>query len=310
MCPEALMPGSHGHTFGQDRISPGEARTRIVVVLTLLMMAAEIAAGWAFGSMALLADGLHMASHAVALSVSAFAYAYARRHASDARYSFGTGKVNALGGYSGAVLLATVAVLMVWGSVGRLIHPVDIRFDQAILVAALGLIVNGLCAYILGRRGPEEAGHAHEPAGAGEDAHPHAHAGGHGHDHNLRSAYLHVLADALTSVLAIVALFAAKYLALAWADPAMGLVGAALFFLPLITVLGRRLLQRDTEDPFYDALVGVLLAGLVEALFESWPYSVGNSQTFPFWVGVMLLIRLGRIRPTAAPADRIPGAKI
>ncbi len=257
MCPEALMPGSHSHTFGQDRISPGEARTRIVVVLTLLMMAAEIAAGWAFGSMALLADGLHMASHAVALSVSAFAYAYARRHASDARYSFGTGKVNALGGYSGAVLLATVAVLMVWGSVGRLVHPVDIRFDQAILVAALGLIVNGLCAYILGRRGPEEAGHAHEPAGAGEDAHPHAHAGGHGHDHNLRSAYLHVLADALTSVLAIVALFAAKYLALAWADPAMGLVGAALvarWSLGLLRSAGRVLLDRQGPEDLAGAI--------------------------------------------------------
>jgi cation diffusion facilitator family transporter len=177
------------------------------------MMVVEIAAGIIFGSMALLADGLHMASHAVALSVNAFAYIYARRHAHDSRYSFGTGKVNALGGFSGAVLLAVFALLMAWESFDRLIQPVEIIFNQAILVAVLGLLVNGISVFILGADdSPDDDGHTH----------------GHHHDHNLKSAYLHVMADALTSVLAIVALLAAKYIGFIWMDPAMGIVGAIL----------------------------------------------------------------------------------
>ncbi len=203
----------HTHTFGQGRRRPGERRTIFVIALTGSVMAVEIAAGLVFGSMALLADGLHMASHAVALSVNAFAYVYARRHADDRRYSFGTGKINTLGGFSGAVLLAVFAFLMTWKSLGRLANPVEIIFNQAILVAVLGLLVNGLSIFILG---------AHESSDHADDAPEHH------HDHNLRSAYLHVMADALTSVLAIVALLAAKYLGLMWMDPAMGIVGAVL----------------------------------------------------------------------------------
>ncbi|MGE5527898.1 MAG: CDF family Co(II)/Ni(II) efflux transporter DmeF, partial [Patescibacteria group bacterium] len=149
---------------------------------------------------------------AVALSVNAFAYIYARRHAHDRRYSFGTGKINTLGGFSGAVLLAVFALLMAWESFGRLIQPVQIIFDQAILVALLGLLVNGISVFILGDEASDDDDHTHA-------YHP---------DHNLKSAYLHVMADALTSVLAIIALLAAKYLGFIWMDPAMGIVGALL----------------------------------------------------------------------------------
>lgn len=210
----------HSHAFGQDRKRPGEARTVLVIAITGAMMVVEIATGIAFGSMALLADGLHMASHASALSINVFAYVYARRHAHDDRFSFGTGKVNALGGFSGAVLLAVFAVMMAVESLGRLVNPVSIAFNQAIGVAGVGLVVNGLSMVILN--------HKSDHHGHGRHAHadePHGH---HHHDHNLRSAYLHVLADALTSLLAIFALLAAKYFGLIWMDPLMGIVGAIL----------------------------------------------------------------------------------
>jgi len=207
---------NHSHSFGQDRKRPGESRTIIVIVVTAAMMVVEIATGILFGSMALLADGLHMASHAAALSINVFAYIYARRHAHDERFSFGTGKVNALGGFSGAVLLAVFAVMMAVESVVRLFNPVAIAFNQAIFVAIIGLVVNGMSMLILGRR--DDSGHGHD--------HGHDHRHQHHHDHNLRSAYLHVLADALTSFLAIFALLAAKYFGLIWMDPLMGIVGA------------------------------------------------------------------------------------
>jgi cation diffusion facilitator family transporter len=185
------------------------------------MMVVEIATGMLFGSMALLADGLHMASHAAALSISAFAYIYARRHAHDERFSFGTGKVNALGGFSGAVLLAVFAMLMAVESLVRLVNPVAIAFNQAIVVAVIGLVVNGLSMFILNHSDDShrDGGHAHDE----HHDHDHHHLQ---HDHNLRSAYLHVLADALTSFLAIFALLAAKYFGLVWMDPLMGIIGA------------------------------------------------------------------------------------
>jgi cation diffusion facilitator family transporter len=208
----------HSHTFGQDRRRPGEQRTIIVIALTASMMVVEITAGVAFGSMALLADGLHMASHAVALSVNAFAYIYARRHAQDSRYSFGTGKVNALGGFTGAVLLAVFALMMSWESIERVANPIEIAFNQAILVAILGLIVNAASVFILG--------FPHGDRRDGEHKYRHSHH----HDHNLRSAYLHVLADAVTSLLAIFALLMARYSGFIWMDPLMGIVGAVLIF--------------------------------------------------------------------------------
>jgi cation diffusion facilitator family transporter len=221
----------HSHAFGQDRKRPGEARTLAVIAITATMMIVEICAGIVFGSMALLADGLHMGSHASALGIAAFAYIYARRHAHDARFSFGTGKVNALGGFTGAVLLAVFALIMAWESVWRLAQPVPIAFNQAILVAVLGLIVNGISMLVL----DHDESHDHHGHGHGHDHDDHAHDDDHhhhhhesGHDHNLRAAYFHVLADALTSLLAIFALLAAKYFGAIWMDPVMGIVGAVL----------------------------------------------------------------------------------
>ncbi|MCX6349102.1 MAG: CDF family Co(II)/Ni(II) efflux transporter DmeF [Candidatus Aureabacteria bacterium] len=208
----------HAHTFGQDRRRPGELRTIIAIALTGSMMAVEIAAGIVFGSMALLADGLHMTSHTVALGLNAFAYIYARRHAHDRRFSFGTGKINALGGFTGAILLAVFALLMVWGGIARVANPVKIAFNQAIFIAVLGLIVNAATLFILG----------FFPTDRPHEAHGHSH--GHHHDHNLRSAYLHVLADAVTSLLAIFALVLAKYSGFTRIDPLMGIAGAILVF--------------------------------------------------------------------------------
>lgn len=233
---ENLHLWQHAHGFGQEHRHAGERRTIFVIGITVTMMVVEIAAGIVSGSMALLADGLHMASHATALFITVYAYSYARRHADDTRYSFGTGKVNALGGFTGAVLLAVFALMMAWGSVERLIHPVFIAFNQAILVAVIGLIVNGVSVLILGH---EEDRH---------DAHEHP---GHHHDHNLRSAYFHVSADALTSVLAIAALIAAKYFGLVWMDPLMGIGGAMLvckWSLGLLRATGSVLLDRQGSD--------------------------------------------------------------
>lgn len=230
---EHLARWQHSHAFGQDVKRPGERKTVIVIAITATMMVVEIVAGVLYGSMALLADGLHMASHAAALSINVVAYVYARRHAHDPRFSFGTGKVNTLGGFTGAVLLAGFALAMAVESIGRLVAPVPIAFNQAILVAVVGLIVNGVSVLILEHRpsgGEHGRHHDHGHGHAHEHGHAHGHGHGHGdhHDHNLVSAYLHVLADALTSLLAIFALLGAKYFGLLWMDPVMGIVGAVL----------------------------------------------------------------------------------
>ncbi len=237
----------HDHSFGQEKKRTGESRTILVIAITASMMGIEIAAGVAFGSMALLADGLHMASHAAALSISAFAYYFARKRAHDRSFSFGTGKVNSLGGYTGAVLLVLFALLMVWESVHRLIAPVAISFNQAISVALLGLIVNGVSVFILGHE--EHHHHGHEHGGEGGDHH---------HDHNLRAAYLHVLADTLTSLLAIIALLAAKYYGWIWMDPLMGIVGAILiskWSMGLLKQSGAVLLDRQGPDALIENVV-------------------------------------------------------
>ncbi len=227
----------HEHVFGQDERKPGERRTLMVVLLTAVMMVVEIAAGVIYGSMALLADGLHMASHATALGIAVFAYMIARRLATDRRFSFGVGKIDSLAGFASAVLLLGFALVMATESVDRLISPVAISFDQALIVAVVGLAVNGFSAWILAST-PHEHGR--------EDHHDHH------HDHNLRGAYLHVLADALTSVLAIVALLAGKLWGANWLDPAMGIVGAVLvtsWSIGLIRQSSRVLLdwQADTD---------------------------------------------------------------
>ncbi len=231
---EILERWRHSHSFGQDQKRPGEFRTFVVIAITASMMVVEIVAGIAYGSMALLADGLHMGSHAVALSINAFAYVYARRHAYSSRYSFGTGKVNTLGGYTGAILLAVFAAMMAWESILRLLAPVEIAFNQAIFVATLGLIVNGASVFILGDKHSHDHDHGHSHSHSHshshqqEHDHHHHHEHSHHHDHNLKSAYLHVLADALTSLLAIVALLIGKYYGAVWMDPLMGIVGAIL----------------------------------------------------------------------------------
>jgi cation diffusion facilitator family transporter len=205
----------HEHQFHLEGQKEAERRTYYVIGLTLTMMVVEIAGGTIFGSMALLADGWHMGTHAAALGITAFAYAYARRHADNPSYTFGTGKVGVLGGYTSAVVLGVIALMMLWESGRRLVSPVPIRFNEAILVACLGLVVNLLSAYLLmGSR------HRH-----GErDEHEHDH--NHHQDHNIRAAYLHVIADALTSVLAIIALTTGRFFGWVWMDPIMGIVGA------------------------------------------------------------------------------------
>ena len=210
----------HDHIFGQDKVRPGERRTLWVILITATMMVIEITTGLAYGSMALLADGLHMASHTAALGIATIAYVYTRRCAADSRFCFGTGKVNAFAGYTSAVLLALFALLMAWESINRLFNPVEIAFNQAIVVAVLGLIVNGASMIMLGGH---HHGHDHEHQHADPHHHDHGHA-----DHNLRAAYLHVLADAVTSLLAIFALLSGKFMGLNWMDPAMGIVGATL----------------------------------------------------------------------------------
>jgi cation diffusion facilitator family transporter len=212
--------------FNQDQQRAGEKRTLLIVILTAVMMVVEIAAGLIYGSMALLADGLHMASHATALGIAVFAYVISRRLASDKRFAFGVGKINSLAGFASAVMLLGFALVMVIESTDRLINPLSIAFDQALIVAAVGLVVNGVSAWVLIST-PHEHGHAHSHGHEQSHDHSHDHSHEH-HDHNLRAAYLHVLADALTSLLAIVALLAGKYMGAGWLDPVMGLVGAVL----------------------------------------------------------------------------------
>ncbi len=247
---------AHEHRFIDVHQDRSERRTRMVVALTAVMMVAEIAGGTVFGSMALLADGWHMASHVAALSLTAFAYAYARRHAHDRRYSFGTGKVGALAGYTSAVVLGLIALLMGYESVQRLIVPVPIDFDAAIWVAALGLAVNLASAALLG--GHDHAhDHAHDDHQHEHDGHAHGHHAGSHRDHNLRSAYMHIVADALTSVTAIVALTGGRIFGWTWLDPAMGIVGMAVILVwswGLIHDCRRVLLDADVGEHTVEAI--------------------------------------------------------
>jgi cation diffusion facilitator family transporter len=221
----------HEHDYLPAGLQQNERNTRWVIGLTATMMVVEIAAGSVFNSMALLADGWHMASHASALSITAFAYFYARRNASNSRYSFGTWKVGVLGGFSSAVVLAVIAILIAWESFGRLLDPLVISFNEAIFVACIGLVVNLVSAWML------------------RDQHEEHHSGHH-HDHNLRAAYLHVLADALTSVFAIFALLTGKLFGWVWMDAAMGIVGSIIigrWSYGLLRDTSRVLLDGDVE---------------------------------------------------------------
>ncbi|MFA6022299.1 MAG: CDF family Co(II)/Ni(II) efflux transporter DmeF [Rhodospirillales bacterium] len=206
----------HSHVFlGPDQ-QRNERRTWAVIILTTLTMGLEIGAGTVFGSMALVADGWHMSTHAAALLITALAYFFARRHAHDRRYSFGTGRLGDLAAFTSAVVLALVALQIAWESAARLVAPIPIRYEQAIAVAVLGLLVNLASAWLL------KDGHGHHHGD--HDHHEHHHH--HGHDNNLRAAYIHVMADALTSVLAIAALLLGWAWDWPWLDPMIGLVGA------------------------------------------------------------------------------------
>lgn len=229
----------HSHNFDSGNAA-AERSTRLVAWLTAVMMVVEVTAGWWYNSMALLADGFHMSSHAVAIGLSAFAYAAARRYALDHRFAFGTWKIEILGGFASAVLLLAVVGLMVYGSVERLIAPQAIHYQEAIVIASVGLLVNIVSAVLLGKAHQDDRmGHHH-----GE--------GDHHHDLNLKSAYVHVIADAATSVLAILALAGGWLYGWSWLDPATGLVGAVLVALwakQLLTDTGKVLLDREMDHP-------------------------------------------------------------
>ncbi|MCU0920281.1 MAG: CDF family Co(II)/Ni(II) efflux transporter DmeF [Burkholderiaceae bacterium] len=251
-----LAEWRHDHVFDTGN-SAGERGTRLVMWITAAMMVVEIAAGWFYNSMALLADGLHMSSHAVAIGLSAFAYAAARKHARDPRFSFGTWKIEVLGGFASAIFLLVVAALMVYGSVERLVMPQPIHYKEAMFVGLLGLAVNIVSALILG------AAHHHDSA-HGHAHHDHAdRTPGHHHHHdlNLKSAYLHVMADAATSVLAIVALAGGLLFGWSWLDPVMGIVGAALvasWARNLLAETGKVLLDREMDHPVVEEIREVI----------------------------------------------------
>ncbi len=277
-----LDPWRHTHVF--DEGNPlAERNTRWAVVLTALMMAAEITGGWIFNSMALLADGLHMSSHALALGLSALAYMAARRYAHDTRFAFGTWKIEVLGGYSSAIFLVLFAALMLFQSVERLLAPVPIRYDQAILIAIAGLGVNLACAWLL----KDGQGHSHSH---GEIHHHH-------HDLNLRSAYLQVVADAATSVLAIFALLGGKFWGARWLDPVMGIVGAG-----LVSVWAYGLL-RDTGRVLLDAEMDAPVTQEIREAIAAAPVPAGISDLHVWRVGkgkyacILALVAPGGVSP-------------
>lgn len=255
--PSSIEDWRHSHVF--DEGNPlAERNTRWTVVLTSIMMVVEIAGGWMFNSMALLADGWHMSSHALALGLSVLAYGAARRFAHDTRFAFGTWKIEVLGGYTSALFLVLVAGLMLYQSVERLIAPTPIHYDQAIAIAVAGLLVNLVCAWLL------KDGHNHDHHHAHHDHAP----PGHHQDLNLRSAYLHIVADAATSVLAIVALFGGKLWGASWLDPVMGIVGAGLvsvWAFGLLRDSGRVLLDAEMNAPVVAEIREVIAASPVKA---------------------------------------------
>jgi cation diffusion facilitator family transporter len=277
----------HGHDFGLATDASNERRVKAVVAVTAVAMLVEVAAGLAFKSMALLADGLHMATHAGALGIAAYAYRLARHRADDPRFAFGTGKVGALGGFASAVLLAVVALWTAGESLRRLYAPVEVELADALVVAVLGLLVNLGCAALLGM--------GHGPAAPGQDhGHAHAHATSDDHDHglhhdrNLRAAFLHVAADALTSVLAIGALVAGLALGWIWLDPAVGILGAAVigwWAWGMLRDCGRMLLDYGAHDGIADRI-----AQRIEAEADNRVADLHVWQVGPRHLGVILSV--------------------
>ncbi|MBP5953697.1 CDF family Co(II)/Ni(II) efflux transporter DmeF [Pseudomonas sp. P42] len=246
---------SHDHQFLGASHDENARRTLWVVALTFVMMIGEIAAGYITGSMALLADGFHMATHAGALGIAAAAYGFARRNANNKRYSFGTGKVGDLAGFASAMVLGLVSLGIAGESILRLFQPTTVAFGEATVIAVVGLAVNLVSAFVLMGHHGHDHGHHHD--------HAHEHGGHHHHDNNLRSAYVHVLADALTSVLAIAALLAGRYLGWVWLDPVMGIVGA------IVIAKWAFNLMRDSSAVLLDATDEPVAAEIRELLETS-----------------------------------------
>lgn len=247
----------HSHLFNEGN-PLAERRTAWAAALTAVMMVVEIIGGYMYNSMALLADGWHMSSHALALGLSLLAYVFARRFAHDSRFAFGTWKIEVLGAYTSAILLIFVAASMLYQSVDRLLSPTPIHYDQAIMIAVVGLLVNLACAWLLkGGHG----GHHHH-------GHDHAHEHEHHQDLNLRSAYIHVVADTATSVLAIVALIAGKYWGFGWLDPAVGIAGAvlvAVWAYGLLRDSGHVLLDAEMNAPVVEEIREVIAESPIKA---------------------------------------------
>jgi cation diffusion facilitator family transporter len=260
---EKLSDWFHDHVFHTAHAA-AERSTRWVMWITACTMVLEIAAGWWFNSMALLADGWHMSSHAVAIGLTAFAYATSRRYARDPRFAFGTWKIEILAGFASAIFLLGVALMMCVGAMERMVSPQAIQYPQAMAIAVLGLGVNGVCAWILGQAHHHDGGHSHGQHHGHEHHHGHhlGHEPGHHHgahqpDLNLKSAYLHVIADAATSVLAIAALLGGWLFGWSWLDPLMGLVGAvwvAVWAKGLLIETGKVLLDREMDHPVVDEI--------------------------------------------------------
>ena len=270
----SLESFQHSHNFLGEGHGRNERRTWIVVALTAGMMAVEIVAGLLFHSMALLADGIHMATHAGALTIAGLAYWFARRHVRNERFTFGTGKVGDLAGFSSAMILAMVAVLVTVDAITHLMHPVAIAYTEAIMVASVGLVVNLASAWLLRDDHDHHHGHGHDHDDHGHDDHEHGDDHDHGHhheahehhqhhDHNLRSAYVHVLADALTSVFAIGALLTARYFGWAWIDPVVGMVGA------LVVANWAYGLMRDTGLVLLDGSAGGEVRSGIRKILET-----------------------------------------
>ena len=247
----------HSHQF--DEGNPlAQKKILIATILTGVMMVLEILGGWLFNSMALLADGWHMSSHMLALGLAYFAYRAARHFAHDQRFSFGTWKIEVLAGYSSAILLMVVALVMAFQSIVRLMYPIQIHYSEAISIAIVGLIVNLICAWLLHSGG--EHHHSHDHHGHSHAHHHHEH-GHHDHDVNQKAAFLHVVADAVTSVLAIIALIAGKYFGWDFLDALLGIIGAILiakWSYGLIVETGRTLLDAEMDHPVVDEIREVI----------------------------------------------------
>lgn len=263
----------------QPQTNPlAEKNTLRALILTAVMMIIEIIGGWYYNSMALLADGWHMSSHVVALGLALFAYVIARKLAQDGRFSFGVWKIEVLGGYTSAILLLLVAVTMFYQSAERLIAPVAIHYNEAITLAIVGLLVNLICAWWL-----KDGHHHHEHDHHHDDSHAHHHEHSHAHeDLNLRAAYMHVVADAATSVLAIIALFGGKLFGADWLDPVMGIVGGvlvAVWALGLLRTSGRALLDAEMDAPVVEEIREVIAASSVPAeIRDLHVWRVGRNQ--------------------------------